>query len=548
MQVPRLGAHIQLGRSPLFQVGRSPQVISRRDRFLNLYDSDFDEAQTQALYDWGREQHLSAAPAPAFSGMHRTARELYDLFSTRVDLRSSEGLSAFRTLERIGILEGFPADAIRLLVAELGENALANADFLSYLHPTESYLTLAPALECLGVNCITYVCSGVTGQGQVRAVMALQAEATGGKLVHLEATPKNLHHLGGVLLPPGERSTRVPAHPQDYAQVVVDAARSAKSKGRVLIVDRLGPALRLQNPALLEFLREGVIRPIIHNADDAAQLGGLGPQVRCSSLRDSALKHLEAEIIGRTNALFAEREIFWWPHLRQAPRNVDAFVLGYGEIGSNLAQALRKVHRSIGNVTVIDPDAAARARAEKAGFQSVASADEISKRPSFAVVLVASDKTAATAETLRKLGERTLVMSTSTGAAGVDLRGLESFHHWAVRFRGAASDPLFEYALPDMEYSLGEAGQPTARATVLLEGRAPNLHQPVAQDRLVVLPLGLALSAVQACGQKDFGVAVGMNNLEERVLKLFEKHGLAKDHDLTQLREYARPREFYKEL
>ncbi len=105
------------------------------------------------------------------------------------------------------------------------------------------------------------------------------------------------------------------------------------------------------------------------------------------------------------------------------PQNKSAVVLGFGWIGRTVAKALQGLGQE---VTIVDPDPQARARAEKAGFKSAAKPDEVITEAH--IIAGCTGHRSLDSRLLSKLENGQVVLSASSSSVEFEVPEESHFH------------------------------------------------------------------------------------------------------------------------
>jgi hypothetical protein len=492
----------------------------------NFHSYHFTNGDLRVLNEWAGSNERRAA-----------ANQLRALVAERLD-GTERGLRARRALSALGFLNPFSEALLSWLPEHYGKRPLAGAHFHYNGHMTRAMFPLFPMLQALGLESGSATRSGYSGTYPVEGIMNAQLEGPAKKPYHARTEPKK--YVG----PFGKFSAQ---------RWMEKCALDAVARGETFIADKAANLLSGDpSPELLAAMKSGKIRFLVHNADDKKAIAPYLDQVYAVDVAGSALKELEAQIIGEQYAVLAAREVRekWGEKIG----NVQQYVVGFGLLGSSVAEAMAKFaapkdateselreHRR--NVIVVERDAVKAQEARDAGFTVMSDEPPENGR---GVVVVASSSVGLDSSNAGRFAKDTLVLGLTSAGKGIDLASLGPGKSVRERTGGYGFDRFEPITFQDLEFSIGGR-----KLTVVNGGFPLNLFDEAWSDRFNVTAAAVALGVLTAVKLDRPGLHQVSKTDSNEVRKLFDAAGLLQPypldtHDPSKLAALAADLEAYR--
>jgi hypothetical protein len=504
----------------------------------NFFSYHFSDGDLRVLNEWAGSNDRRAAP-----------NQLRALVAERLD-GSERGLRARRALSSLGFLNPFSESLLSWLPQQYRGRPLEGVHFHYNGHMTRAMFPLFPMLHSLGLSGGSATRSGYSGTYPVEGIMNAQLEGPRPKPHQVRTEQKK--RVG----PNGKQSAN---------QWMEKCALDAVARGEMFIADKAANLLSgTPSKALLDAMRAGKIRFLVHNADDHKALAPYLNEIYAVDVAGSLLKSLEAKIIGEQYALLAAREVRekWGVKIAGVPK----YVVGFGLLGSSVAEAMARFAAPPGTedpqakraasaasgdgredfaragpedlrayrkkVIVVERDPTAAQKARDLGFTVMS--DEPPK-DGRGVVVVASSGVGIDAANAARFPRDTLVLGLTSAGKGIDLGSLRELAKQSgggvekVRERtgGYGFDRFEPLTFNDLEVSF--SGR---KLTVINDGFPLNLFDEAWSDRFNVTAAAVALGVVAAVKLDEPGLHAVPEADSIEVRKLFQAAGLMEPHPL----------------
>jgi hypothetical protein len=498
--------------------------VSIETRPIDVDPADFDQGESDALRSWAEKVGLGFDPryqsGPSDRSVDQLARKL---LGARVDLESARGLATLEAMRETRFLHPFALDTMNVLARDFGTRHLARTSFVYNGHATEAMFPLFPTLNALGLKRGAMISAPNSGSGAMNRILQLQL-TRGEHIVREEATRDHRTDR--------ERSDR--AAMAKIRQLAEAAAKTGdmsapKWNGEILVIDKGGLVASNLDDRMRTLIRKGIVRFLVHNRDDVAALASLADEAYMIDISSSAMKGIEAQIIGQQYALLGAREE------KSKMRSEDAhrFVIGAGLIGSNIISGLRDAGCPPDRITVIERDPVQRTKvpALLGGAQCEVRdpSDPIGERPERAIVYIATPGCGFDGSSVHKYGRRSLVLSATSGGKGVDIDSIRdvSWSETSSGRLGASGRRLnFPGIFADRSFLAHAPDGTITNLTMILEGHPLNLFEESWPDRYGITSAVVAVATAEAAALDRPGLHPMNPERQDELVKAFIARGL----------------------
>lgn len=488
----------------LFEVGG--------DNFVHVRSEHLDANERARLKKWARAVKPGSEKQPP-------ARQLLALLSSPTDLSTREGRETLTALKDLKLFSAFWGEAMNLLEARFQPDQLSTSAFLYNGHATFAMTSLLPTLNAFRPAATNLWVSKASGTPSAREIIRIQ------KPTAIFAESKFTRGL--------ETGQVTPT--KTIADLLATRMRMPQGEwgSQNMIVDKIGPWLQTLGGNLPPQVIRGYVRAIVHNRDDLDALVGIDDKIWGVDFANSEIKKQEARFIGEQFGLMGAREVRTkgWGRVGDVPVVIN----GFGLLGEQFAHALLELKMDPKNITVVDPDPAARARAEALGFSTT-----LERKPR-ALVVNASPGLGISMTNLADFGEDLIVMSMTSGGKGLDMKGLlaNAAQKDVVDVQRRSQQPIQDY---DLSFE-AKGNRPATTARIIAEGLPPNLVDEMWGDRYQLTSMGVSAAALQAAELTEPGIKKFDPQLDRALLDAAERSGLFELRPLD-----ARPGENQREL
>lgn len=493
----------------LFEVGA--------DCFVHVRSEHLDAVERARLKQWARAVKPGSEKQPP-------ARQLLALLSSPTDLSTREGRETLAALKDLKLFSAFWSEGMSLLEARFKPDQLSASAFLYNGHATFAMTSLLPTLNAFRPAATNLWISKSSGTPSAREIIRIQ------KPTALFAESKFTRGL----------ETGQTAPTKTVADLLATRMRMPQGEwgSQNMIVDKIGPWLQTLAGNLPPQVLRGYVRAIVHNRDDLDALVGIDDKIWGVDFANSEVKKQEARFIGEQFGLMGAREVRakGWGRIGDVPVVIN----GFGLLGEQFGHALLGLKMDPKNITVVDPDPAARERAKALGF-TVAPSAEAMERKSRALLVNASPGLGVSMKNLAEFGEELIVLSMTSGGKGVDMKGLLSnaAQKTPVEVQRRSQQPI-----QDLDLEFNAAGlRPAVKARIIAEGLPPNLVDEMWGDRYQLTSMGVSAAALQAAELTEPGIKKFDPQLDRALLEAAERSGLFELRPLD-----ARPGENQRDL